>query len=66
LNAFLDWLCAPESLRRFHLRWNGLSQEPLPQIDLPAWQACAASAKARLMQQMDLVSQLLQFVAEKR
>jgi hypothetical protein len=38
----------------------------LPQIDLPAWQACAASAKARLMQQMDLVSQLLQFVAEKR
>jgi hypothetical protein len=38
----------------------------LPQIDLPAWHACAASAKARLMQQMDLVSQLLQFVAEKR
>ena len=66
LNAFLEWLCAPESLRRFHLRWNGLSQESLPQIDLPAWHACAASARARLMQQMDLVSQLLQFVAEKR
>jgi len=66
LNAFLDWLDAPESLRRFHLRWNGLSQEPLPQVDLPAWQACATAARARLMQQMDLVSQLLQFVAEKR
>ena len=66
LNAFLDWLDAPESLRRFHLRWNGLSQEPLPQVDLPAWQACAAAARARLMQQLDLVSQLLQFVAEKR
>ena len=66
LNAFLDWLDAPESLRRFHLRWNGLSHEPLPQVDLPAWQACAAAARGRLMQQMDLVSQLLQFVAEKR
>jgi uncharacterized repeat protein (TIGR03837 family) len=66
LNALLDWLDAPESIRRFHLRWNGLSQEPLPQVDLPAWQACAAAARARLMQQLDLVSQLVQFVAEKR
>ena len=66
LNAFLDWLNAPDSLRRFHLRWNGLSQEPLPEIDLPAWQACARAARARLLQQTDLVSQLLQFVAEKR
>jgi len=66
LNAFLDWLHAPDSLRRFHLCWNGLSQEPLPEVDLPAWQACTLAAKARLMQQMDLVSQLLQFVKEKR
>jgi uncharacterized repeat protein (TIGR03837 family) len=66
LNAFLDWLQAPDSLRRFHLSWNGLSLEPLPEVDLPAWQACAMAAQARLMQQMDLVSQLLQFVAEKR
>jgi len=66
LNAFLDWLNAPDSLRRFHLRWNGLSLEPLPEIDLPAWHACARAARARLMQQTDLVSQLLQFVAEKR
>jgi len=66
LNAFLDWLQAPESLRRFHLRWNGLSQEPLPELDLASWQACTLAARERLMQQMDLVSQLLQFVAEKR
>ena len=66
LNAFLDWLQAPDSLRRFHLRWNGLSQEALPEVDLPTWQACTLAAKARLMQQMDLVSQLLQFVEEKR
>ena len=66
LNAFLDWLQAPDSLRRFHLSWNGLSEEPLPEVDLPAWQACAMAAQARLVQQMDLVSQLLQFVEEKR
>ena len=66
LNAFLDWLQAPESLRRFHLRWNDLSQDPLPQVDLASWQACALAARERLVQQMDLVSQLLQFVAEKR
>jgi len=66
LTAFLDWLDPPESLRRFHLGWNGLSQEPLPEVDLPAWQACAMAAKERLVQQMDLVSQLLQFVEEKR
>jgi hypothetical protein len=65
LNAFLDWLQAPDSLRRFHLRWNGLSQEALPEVDLPTWQACTLAAKARLMLQMDLVSQLLQFVEEK-
>jgi hypothetical protein len=35
-------------------------------VDLPAWQACAMAAKERLVQQMDLVSQLLQFVEEKR
>ena len=61
----LAWM-APESLRRFHLRWNDLSQDPLPQVDLASWQACALAARERLVQQMDLVSQLLQFVAEKR
>ncbi len=66
LNAFLDWLQAPPSLRQFHLRWNGLSQDALPEIDLMAWQACTQAARQRLSGQMDLVSQLLQFVTEKR
>jgi uncharacterized repeat protein (TIGR03837 family) len=65
LNAFLDWLKAPESLRQFHMTWNGLSQVALPEIDLLAWQACVQDARQRLMKQTDLVSQLLQFVAEK-
>jgi uncharacterized repeat protein (TIGR03837 family) len=66
LQAFLDWLEAPASLRSYHLRWNGLTHDPLPPIDLPLWQACVLSARTRLMAQMDLVSQILQFVAEKR
>ncbi len=65
LNAFLDWLDAPVSLRQFHLTWNGLSQRRLPEIDLVVWQACVQNARQRLMKQADLVSQLLQFVAEK-
>ena len=65
LNAFLDWLKAPESLRQFHMTWNGLSHLALPEIDLLAWQQCVQDARQRLMKQTDLVSQLLQFVAEK-
>ncbi len=65
LNAFLDWLKAPESLRQFHMTWNGLSHLALPEIDLLAWQQCVQDARQRLMKQADLVSQLLQFVAEK-
>ena len=65
LEAFLDWLNAPPSLRQFHLRWNGLSERPLPEIDLMAWQSCIQAARSRLMNQPDLVTQLLQFVAEK-
>jgi hypothetical protein len=65
LEAFLDWLQAPESLRQFHRVWNGLSPEKLPEIDLPSWQACTLMAQQRLLQQHDLVSQLLQFVSEK-
>jgi uncharacterized repeat protein (TIGR03837 family) len=66
LLAFLDWLEAPASLRTYHLRWNGLTQVPLPPIDLPLWQACVQAARSRLMAQRDLTSQILQFVSEKR
>ncbi len=65
LEAFLDWLQAPPDLRLFHLVWNGLSSEKLPLLDLSAWQVCAQAARARLLVQRDLVSQLLDFVEEK-
>ena len=72
LEAFLDWLQAPESLRRFHRAWNGVTT-PSPGEAvwagwsvLDEWRACAQAARARLWAQPDLTSQLLEFVAEKR
>ena len=70
LNAFLDMLQAPPSLRTFHAVWNskGTSQEAaqVPALDLPAWQACALAARSRLMGQDDLCTRLLGFVAKNR
>ena len=67
LEAFLDWLLqAPESLRAFHRVWNGIEAGPLPAVDLVAWRDCTLAARERLLQQQDLASQLLGFVAEKR
>jgi uncharacterized repeat protein (TIGR03837 family) len=65
LDAFLDWLDAPPSLRRFHRVWNGAETGPLPPPDLPAWGAVVRAARARLLAQDDLVTQLLRFCAEK-
>lgn len=66
LDAFLDWLQAPDDLRRFHRVWNGTAAGPLPHWDLPAWQACVLAARARLLAQPDLATRLLGFVEEKR
>jgi len=66
LQAFLDWLRAPPSLRRFHQIWNGIDGGALPLPDLPAWRACVEAARARLLAQDDLCTQLLRFIAEKR
>ncbi|MBS0293076.1 MAG: elongation factor P maturation arginine rhamnosyltransferase EarP [Proteobacteria bacterium] len=69
LLAFLDWLQAPASLRRFHALWNGLeAASTLPLLDadtLAEWSACALAARARLLEQADLLTLLLGFVAEK-
>ncbi|AYQ29166.1 MULTISPECIES: elongation factor P maturation arginine rhamnosyltransferase EarP [unclassified Polaromonas] len=73
LQAFLDMLQAPPSLRAFHAAWNGKTA-PAPAAgglgpmlaDWPAWQAAALAARGRLTAQDDLVSRLLGFVAKKR
>ena len=70
LNAFLDWLQAPQSLRDFHHAWNGMappSQLPALSHDLlHEWRACALQARDKLHAQNDLIAQLQPFAAEKR
>ena len=66
LEAFLDWLQAPASLRRFHRVWNGIEGGALPRIDLPEWRACVQAARARLLAQHELGAALIGFVLEKR
>ena len=69
LQAFLDWLQAPASLRQFHAVWNGIESAPLAQLDedtLREWGACVRRARAQLSTQKDLLTQLLGFCLEKR
>lgn len=66
LDAFLDWLQAPASLRAFHHTWNGIDSAPLAAPALDEWHACALAARERLLKQDDLLTQLLGFVMEKR
>ncbi|CAN5137721.1 elongation factor P maturation arginine rhamnosyltransferase EarP [soil metagenome] len=70
LDAFLDMLQAPPSLRSFHRVWNGKSASPeaqqVPAPDLPVWRSCALAARSRLMAQDDLCTRLLGFVAKSR
>ncbi|PUE09042.1 hypothetical protein B9Z51_08935 [Limnohabitans sp. T6-5] len=66
LEAFLDWLQAPESLRQFHWVWNGIGGGELPALNAPTWtewQACAVAARQRLLEQDDLLSQLITHTA---
>jgi uncharacterized repeat protein (TIGR03837 family) len=66
LQAFLDWLDAPPSLRDFHRTWNGIASIPLPIPDLNPWRECASAARTRLLAQPDLVNQLIRFVRNKQ
>jgi len=67
LHAFLDWLQAPESLRRWHAVWNGLPGAPptpeacaLPSPEtLAQWRHCVVQARARLLDQTPLDQHLL-------
>jgi len=64
LAAFLDWVQAPESLRRFHRVWNGVEAGALPRWTpeiSPGWADRAESARSRLLIQVDLLTQFWAF-----
>jgi uncharacterized repeat protein (TIGR03837 family) len=70
LEAFLDILDAPPSLRAFHRVWNGVNsrtngnenhQPQLPVLELDSWQQNVTRAGQQLRQQDDLVTQIMRF-----
>ena len=68
LDAFLDWLGAPRSLRDFHHRWNGVSPSPLPTLDpqaLANWGSAVQAARESLLAQEDLLTRLVRFATQK-
>jgi len=68
LDAFLAWAEAPRSLHDFHHHWNGVASGALPSLDdmiLASWGAAALAARARLLEQDDLLTRLCRFVAQK-
>ena len=62
LEAFLDWMQAPESLRQFHRVWNGMAPGRLPSLQTApprAWAQAVTQASDRLLAQRPLVDQLI-------
>jgi uncharacterized repeat protein (TIGR03837 family) len=65
LEAFLEMMQAPESLRMAHRVWNGMEAGEWSALNsgaLADWTACAQTARQRLLQQTDLVRQLRSLV----
>jgi uncharacterized repeat protein (TIGR03837 family) len=61
LEAFLNSLLAPTSLREFHLAWNGISTSfttPDSEV-LKTWLTATQAMRQRLQWQVDLTTQLL-------
>ncbi|MCZ4315650.1 elongation factor P maturation arginine rhamnosyltransferase EarP [Comamonadaceae bacterium G21597-S1] len=66
LNAFLDVLDAPASVRSAHAAWNGIDGAALPLLDVAAWALWAMQARQRLWEQPDLGTRLTEFVGSIR
>jgi uncharacterized repeat protein (TIGR03837 family) len=69
LEAFLDWMDAPKSLRQFHRAWAGTAAAAPSAInlsDLRLWGEATLAARARLLAQDDLATRLLAFAAQRR
>jgi uncharacterized repeat protein (TIGR03837 family) len=69
LDAFLDVLRAPASLRRAHHAWNApnaTNDWPASPENTAEWAGAVQDFRQYLCRQQDLAAQLLQFVLEKR
>ncbi len=66
LQAFLDMLQAPPSLRDFHRVWNAGTAATLPAMASGAWTDTVRAARQRLLAQADLTTQLMCFVTQHR
>jgi uncharacterized repeat protein (TIGR03837 family) len=68
LEAFLQRLDAPASLKAFHRAWNvaGEKLTAPSAADLAGWRQHAKAARTALLGQEDMTSRLLQFVAKNR
>jgi uncharacterized repeat protein (TIGR03837 family) len=71
LDAFLDMLHAPPSLRQYHRLWNSDAAwdgtvGPSPLTHLKQWAQTVCAARERLMEMDDLATQLCAFVQKKR
>lgn len=71
LDAFLDWLQAAPDQRELHHQWNrgtrkvpGEAQMPFCLSAIPLWQKITQAARARLLSQEDLATQMLRFVSK--
>jgi uncharacterized repeat protein (TIGR03837 family) len=68
LQAFLDTLAAPPSLRQAHQCWNSIGSAPTPVLAevLPGWETWATFTRDHQRQQHDLTTRLLEFVAARQ
>jgi uncharacterized repeat protein (TIGR03837 family) len=65
LEAFLDWMQAPESLRRAHRVWNGMEAGEWTSLNaetLQIWSHNTQTKRHQLFGQTDLVTQLNKFM----
>ena len=65
LEAFLDWIQAPESLRRAHRVWNGMEAVEWPALNaetLQIWSHNTQTKRHQISGQTDLVTQLVHFM----
>ncbi len=70
LEAFLQMMAAPDSLKAMHRAWNENATldaaPPLPTLDLAQWGQSAMALRQKLLAQQDLCSQLIDYAGSEQ